>query len=430
MQRELHFTANYNLGLGLHPARWRLIDNPAQFLDVKAHIEVAQIAEKAGFDAVFLSDFQSLPMEPPVEPWHALDPLLALSAIAARTESVGLIATVSTTFSEPYELARKLSSLDHISGGRAAWNIVTSYLPEAGWNFGMDLPSHDDRYERAEEFVSVAKALWAGWGDGALLLDQAGGTFVDWKKVSHLNHVGKHFKVRGPLQVPTSPQGKPILVQAGSSEVGLSFGARHADLIYSLQTNLEAAQAGYRRTKDAVRKAGRDPDRTLFMPGIYPVVGSTEEEALRKVERLDALRDLAADARWFGIRLGVPLGGEDLDKPAPTRAQADFTPAVSTGISESTWQMIERRPGATLREILLSSQGRNRFIAGTPEKVADEIELWFRSGAADGFNVSATHFPDGFSSFTESVIPILQRRGIFRSEYRHSTLRGNLGLGE
>lgn len=428
MPRQLHFTANYNLGLGLHPARWRVIDNPAQFLDIDAHIEVAQVAERAGFDAVFLSDFQCLPMEPPVEPWHALDPLLALAAISANTQSIGLIATVSTTLSQPYDLARKLASLDHISGGRAAWNIVTSYLPEAARNFGIELPTHDDRYERAQEFVTVMKGLWSGWGQDALPLDQRTGRFVDWTKVSHLNHDGKHYKVRGPLQVPTSPQGQPILVQAGSSDVGLGFGARHADLIYSLQTNVEAARAGYRRTKDAVRGAGRDPDRTLFMPGIYPVIGSTEAEARRKIERLDALRDLAADARWFGIRLGVPLDGDDLDKPAPTRDRPVMTPGVSAGISESTWQMIERKPEASLREVLLTSQGRNHFVLGTPDKIADEIEHWFKTDAADGFNVSATHLPDGLRDFTETVIPILQRRGLFRTTYTHSTLRGNLGL--
>lgn len=429
MSRQLHLSVNYNPGLGIHPGRWRFVDDPHQFYDINAYIKIAQVAEAGAFDAVFLSDVPSLREAVPRSPWHVLDPLEALAAIAVRTSHIGLIATASTTFNEPYNLARRLASLDHISQGRAAWNIVTTQRDESAANFGTPLPPHDQRYRRASEFVDVVRKLWDSWEEGALVADKASGQFVDAARLHPIHHAGEYFKVRGPLQVPRTPQGRPVLVQAGASEEGLGFAARYADVVFSLRPTLESAQGYYRDLKDRVIGQGRHPGDVNVLSGVYPVVASTVREAYAYRDQLDRLIDFDFVLGQLSQRLRVELTQKDLDKPPPRRPDLPYLATSSVGLSQNGWESLEVHGNLTLREIIVGQHTTIRHVVGTPEDIADDLELWFRNGAADGFNVSATHFPEGLERFVDQVLPVLRKRGLFRGEYEGATFRGHLGLG-
>ncbi|MDL9948126.1 LLM class flavin-dependent oxidoreductase [Gordonia sp. ABSL11-1] len=419
---------NYNPGLGAHPARWRVVDDPRQFWDINTYIKIAQVAERGTFDAVFLSDTPSLRETVPTHPWHTLDPIDALTAIAVSTDRIGLIATVSTTYNEPYNLARRFSTLDHISHGRAGWNIVTTWNQNAASNFGVDAPDHDTRYGRADEFVDLVTKLWDSWEDDAFVGDQSGGVFIDPAKVHAVEHIGTYFKSRGPLQLPPSPQRHPVLIQAGASELGRTFASKHADIVYTIRHTVGDGQDFYADIKSRVATQGRDPEKVFVLSGVYPVVGSTEQEAREHLAQLDQYIDLDASLAQLSERIQLPLSRADLDKRPPARPSGWDQANISHGLTDAAWQALEKNKDLTLREILLGHRTSIRHLVGTPEQIADDLELWFRSGASDGFNVSATHFPEGIERFVDHVVPELRKRGLLRDEYEGSTFRDHLGL--
>lgn len=426
--RQLHLNANV-IPSGRHNAAWRLRENPDAVVDIEGFLDIARTAERGTFDAVFFADQPGLDEAAAFRPWNALDPTILLTALAGVTEHVGLVATASTTFDHPYHIARRFASLDHVSGGRAAWNIVTTQHNSAAGNFGLaNLPPHEDRYRRAEEFVEVVVRLWDSWEDGAVLADAATGRYADPARVHPINHTGASFSVTGPLQVPRSPQGRPVIVQAGASEASKRLGARWADALFTVQRTVEGAREFYRDVKTLAAGFGRNPDNLIVLPGLYPVVGSTEEEAWARKKTFDDLLDAEADKIRLAERFGTDPDRLALDAPLPDDILDGVSPHLSRGFLENI-VLEARRDRLTVRQIL----GRNalsghRVVVGTPEQIADNIEAWFTAGAADGFNLNMDSYPDGFRLFVDHVVPELRRRNLFRTEYGGRTLRDHLGL--
>lgn len=419
----LHFNA-FLFGCGHHSAAWRQPDSPVERLgDIAFWEDLARTAERGCLDAVFFADGHSV-LDPASGSWWFLEPLTALSAMARATEHVGLVSTVSTTFFTPFHAARMLASLDHISGGRIGWNVVTSMFDAEARNHGMAaLPGHEERYERAEEFVQAALALWDSWDADALVLDR-GGLWADPAKVRAVHHEGAHFLVDGPLTVPRSPQGRPVLFQAGSSGPGRDLAARHAEGIYAVAYDDDAASAYSSDLRRRAREAGRDGDSLVIMPGLVTYVGSTVTEAREKKARLDALLPVEESLAQLSMFTGQDCSGWELDAPVPELPPlSEFT--GPQGRYETILRIIAK-DSPTVRELLgtLAAGGGHCTMIGTPEMIADEIERWYRAGAADGFNLMPPSYPDGLEDFVEHVIPVLQRRGLFRTSYDGaSTLR-------
>lgn len=428
MSRQLHLNVNIT-GVGKHAAAWRAVDDPMAFMTIDYYREIAALAERGTFDALFLSDGVVLQSEPPAEPWQAYDPLILLTAVAMVSSRVGLIGTVSSMQNDPFSLARRLSSVDHLSQGRIAWNIVTAATDYAAQNFSRDtLPNHDERYGEAEELVDVIIKLWDSWQDGAILSDRAGGRLIDGNHVHRINHKGPHYSVVGPLSVPRSPQGHPILVQAGSSAQGKAFAARIADIVFTVQPILEKAQAFYADIKAQAAAHGRNPEHVKVMPGLFPIIGATEEEAYRRKDELDALTDFDREMERLSRQLGVDRDDIALDEPLTADKRRDVHEiAGSRGFSDAAWERA-LRGNLTPRQLILDNGGFHRILIGTPEQIAQNIELWFTERAADGFNVNFDVFPTGLATFVDEVVPLLRRRGIFRNEYSGTTLREHLGL--
>ncbi|SDK63630.1 FMN-dependent oxidoreductase, nitrilotriacetate monooxygenase family [Nonomuraea maritima] len=416
---------------GHHEAAWRHPGaEPHRVLDITYYQQLAQRAEAAAFDAVFFADGPSLPGNVRYASRFRLEPFTWLSAIAAATSRIGLIGTASTTYMEPYNLARLFASLDHLSGGRAGWNIVTTGAPQAAANFGLDEhPVHARRYARAHEFVEVVSALWDSWEDDALVVDPASGVFADDTKIHPIDHVGESLRVRGPLNTPRTPQGRPVYVQAGSSPDGRAFAARHAEAVFTAHQTLADAQAFYADLKRRVKDEGRDPDLVKVLPGISPHIGSTEAEARALQRELDELTQPEYSLQQLHRLLGVDLSGHDLDGPVPR----DLVPTGGRHDHGSRFEVvlgIIERERPTIRQLLHHLAGaRGHWVtAGTPEQIAGRIEQWFLGGAADGFNVMPPYLTGGFDVFADEVVPILRRRGLFRTEYAGSTLREHYGL--
>ena len=426
--RHLHIGLNV-LNAGAHTATWQYGDDPFGFVDIDHYRKIARIAERGALDAIFLADGPGLREDPRIRPAQALEPTVVLTALAAETERIGLIATASTTFNDPYNLARRLSSLDHVSRGRLGWNAVTTYDPVVAPNFGLpELPGHDDRYARAAEFIDVATKLWDSWQDDALVGDTGSGLFADADRVHAIEHEGQRFSVRGALNLSRSPQGRPVLVQAGSSEHGKDLAARHAEVVFAAQTTFGAARQFYADLKERARGHGRDPDSLKVLPGIYTIIGSTEEEARRRKAELDARVDPGPGLAKLAGQLGVPLESVEPDAPIPEHLlpdKADF--AGSHGFLDAIVRLA-REEKLTARDLVARIGGGHRMVVGSPEQLADGIEHWFRNGAADGFNIMPDVLPSGAEAFVDHVVPELRRRGLFRHEYAEATLRGHLGL--
>ncbi|MFZ2526473.1 MAG: LLM class flavin-dependent oxidoreductase [Rhodococcus sp. (in: high G+C Gram-positive bacteria)] len=427
--KQFHLNA-FLMGVGHHEAAWRHPRTEAhRVLDVKHFQELAQIAERGKLDSVFFAD--GLAVGPRVEhnTQAIFEPVTLLSAMAVVTEHVGLIATASTGYNEPFNLARKFASLDHISGGRAGWNIVTSGGADEARNFGYDdTPDHAGRYDRAAEFVDVAVSLWDSWEDDAIELDEATGRFADPGKVHTVDHDGERFTVRGPLNSPRSPQGRPVLVQAGSSESGKDFAARYAEAVFTAQRTLAEGQSFYRDLKARVVKAGRDPRSLKVLPGIVPFIGASEDEAKALEREFTELISPAYSLRQLSTMLGLDLTEHALDAPLPP-----LPPIEHIQGNKSRYQLVKdlaENEGLTVRQLIgkLGGGRGHRTFAGTAEQVADNLQLWFEQDAADGFNVMPPYLPGGLEDFTTRVVPILQERGLFRTEYTATTLRGHYGL--
>ncbi|MER6572704.1 LLM class flavin-dependent oxidoreductase [Streptomyces sp. NPDC001093] len=430
-RRRLHLNA-FLMNTGHHEASWRLPESdPYAHVDLQHHVRLARIAERGTFDSLFLADGPQLWGNLAQRPAGALEPLTLLTALATATEHIGLIATASTSYNSPYNLARRFASLDIISGGRAGWNIVTTAGVEAARNFGLDAePAHAERYARAAEFLDVALKLWDSWEDDAIVADKAAGVWGDDRKIHPPRHQGTYFSVAGALNVPRTPQGYPLLVQAGSSEDGKAFAARYAEAVFTAQQTLAGAQAFYADLKSRTSQAGRDPEHLKVLPGIVPVLGSTEAEA-RAAERL--LEDHIVYDHGVGrleSLLQLPAGTLELDAPLP----AGLPPESAVEGAKSRYTLVvelARSERLTVRQLIARLGGGRGHLtfAGTPEQVADRIEAWFTQGAADGFNVMPAVLPSGLEAFVEHVVPLLRARGLFRHEYgpRH-TLRERYGL--
>lgn len=416
---------------GHHEAAWRHPGSDAErALDIRFYQELARKAEAAKFDALFFADGPALADNIRYAARFRLEPLTWLSAIGAVTERIGLIGTASTTYNEPYNLARLFASLDHLSHGRAGWNIVTTTAVQAAQNFGLaEHPLHADRYERAREFVDVVGKLWDSWDDDAVLADIASGIYADTDRIQPINHIGKHFKVRGPLNTPRSPQGRPVYVQAGSSDDGRSFAAQYAEAIFTAHQTLASAQAFYADIKARAVALGRRQDDVKILPGVSPFIGSTQKEADDLEEEFNALIQPDYSLAQLRNMTGLDLSGHDLDAPFP-RHLIDTTSRFGVASRFQLVLDILEREKPTIRQLIrrLAGARGHYVIVGTPEKVADHIENWFENGAADGFNVMPPSLPAGLDTFIDEVLPILRKRGLFRTEYAGATLRDHYGL--
>ncbi|WP_048307925.1 LLM class flavin-dependent oxidoreductase [Halomonas sp. PR-M31] len=423
---KLHINL-FIMGCGHHRAAWRHPNSCAERLtDIAYYESLAQIAERGKLDAVFFADGMSVGSMEDGFHWH-LEPLTALSAMSRATRHIGLISTVSSTFYTPFHAARLVGSLDHISGGRVGWNVVTSMFDAEARNHNyVSMPAHAERYARAEEFVQTVLALWDSWSDDAIERDRKG-RYADPAKVRKIHHQGDHFLVDGPLNLPRPPQGHPVLIQAGASEQGRDLAARFAEAIYAVAYDLPTAQRYYQDIKGRVKAAGRSAPVPI-LPGLVTYAGSTMEEAKAKQRTLDECLPVEASLRQLGLFIEQDCSDWDLDAPVPELPPlAEFTGPQGR---YSTILRIIKTEQPTLRELLgrLAAGGGHCTMIGTPETIADEMERWFREGGADGFNLMPPSLPSGIEDFVEHVIPELQRRGLFREEYDTTTLRGHLGL--
>ncbi|WP_437531006.1 LLM class flavin-dependent oxidoreductase [Sorangium sp. So ce726] len=427
---QLHLNA-FLMSVGHHEASWRLPESDPFANTSVAHFKnLARIAERGKLDSVFLADSPVLWNNVGRRPAGTLEPTVLLAALAGVTEHIGLIATASTTYNEPFNLARRFASLDHLSGGRAGWNIVTTAGVDAARNFNLDdLPAHSDRYARAAEFIDVSLKLWDSWADDAPLGDKENGVWGDDRKIYPPRHVGRYFKVDGALNVPRSPQGYPLLVQAGSSDDGKELAARYAEAVFTAQQTLEDAQRFYVDLKARTRALGRDPESIKILPGIVPVIGATEAEAHALDAELDRLIKPEYAKRQLAQTLRVKPEDLDLDAELPR----DLPSEDQIEGAKSRYTLIvslARRERLTVRQLIgrLGGGRGHRTFAGAPEQVADAIQHWWEQGAADGFNVMPPVLPSGLEAFVEHVVPILQKRRLFRTEYEGKTLRDNYGL--
>ncbi|MGK8837688.1 LLM class flavin-dependent oxidoreductase [Achromobacter xylosoxidans] len=418
---------------GHHIAAWRHPDAQADApVNFRHYAELARRAEAAKFDAIFLADSVGVrntdlaSLSRTARSDH-FEPLTLLSALAAVTEKIGLIATVSTTYNEPYHVARKFASLDHISGGRSGWNLVTSSGQGEAQNFNLDEHvEHARRYARAAEFHDVVLGLWDSWEDDAFLRDKHSGQYFDPAKLHPLRHRGEHFSVRGPLNVSRSPQGRPVVVQAGASPAGRDLAARTAEVIFVAHQTFDEARAFYRDIKGRAVEYGRDPDDIKIMPGIFPVIGRSQAEAEDKFERLQDLIHPVVGVQLLSNMIGgFDLSGYPVDGPLPD------IPETNGGKSRQQLLIdLARRDNLTIRQLYLRIAGArgHQQVVGTPQSVADQLQQWFEEDGADGFNIMSPWLPGGLDDFIELALPELRRRGLFRTEYSGATLRQHLGL--
>lgn len=433
---QMHLGAFFH-PTGHHVASWlhpdAQIDAGTNF---RHYVELAQMSERAKFDLMFLADalairdgnLQALSRWPQYMAYF--EPITLLSGIAGLTERIGLVSTATTSYNEPYNVARKYASLDHISGGRAGWNVVTSANLSEAYNFGREEHyEHGERYDRAEEFVDVVCGLWDSWDDDAFLRDRSTGRYFDPAKLHTLNHKGAHFSVRGPLNVARPPQGYPVIFQAGSSDTGRELAARTAEAVFTPQHSLEGAQAFYRDLKGRMAKYGRDPEHLKVMPGLNPIVGRTEREADEKHQYLQSLIHPDVGLELLSNALaGFDLRPYDLDGPLP-EAVFDVKPKGSTTSFSNVlgWARAEKLSIRQLYQRFAGARGQ-RTVKGTAAQIVDQMEAWFVNRGVDGFLIQPSHLPGGLRDFIDLVIPELQERGLFRTEYAGRTLREHLGL--
>lgn len=417
---------------GHHVAAWRHPDADKDAgVNFQRFIKTAQLAERGLFDMLFMADTSGIPIDS-LEGASAtayvawIEPFTTMVALAGVTKHIGLICTSSTSFEQPYSVARKFASLDLVSGGRGGWNLITSVNPLEFQNFGpAQQPDRDSRYARAREFAHVVLGLWNSWDADAFVMDRKAGRFFDPSKVHRLDHKGVHFHVRGPLNVARSPQGQPVLVQAGASEDGMNLAAETADVVFAATPTLEVARRFYSQIKEKVGHCGRNPDHVLVMPGFQVMIGRTEEEARDKYQQLLDLIPTEVGVQHLSQYIDYDLRGHPVDGPLPDIPLDKLNTSRTALLSE-----LARKEKLTIRQLYQRiSGGRGHFQTyGTPKQIADIFEEWTTTGAADGFNYMAPILPGGLEDFISLVIPELQRRGLYRTKYAGQTLRENLGL--
>ncbi len=423
--RQMHMGV-FVLGTGNHTAGWRYEGAATSHAELPVIQEIAGIAERGKFDLLFISD--SMFMDPTDHPSFMcrLEPTTLISVLSASTSHIGLGATVSTSFSEPFNVARVFASVDHISGGRAAWNVVTSSNPKVAQNFNREEHlEHALRYQRANEFVDVVRGLWDCWDDGAIVADKASGQFIDADKVRTLDHKGRFFQVKGPINISRSPQGHPVIIQAGGSPSGLELAARTADVVFSVVQDLEAAKGAYADLKGRMAKYGRTADELAVLPGVMPIIGASDAAAGEQLAKLQSWLTPTNAATLVASRIGYYVSGHPLDGPVPPPPPFQGSQAFSQVLYETA-----KRERMTLRDLYnLTAAARGHWVVcGTPQRIADTLEEWFVGRAADGFNILPPYFPGAFNDFVDLVVPELQRRGLFREHYQGRTLRDHLGL--
>ncbi len=416
---------------GHHVASWRHPDADADAgINFKHYIRLAQTAEKAKFHFLFFADWlavreaSDLTLSRSAQYTAHFEPLTLLGGLAAVTEQIGLVCTATTSYNEPFHVARKMASLDHMSGGRAAWNVVTSSFKAEAYNFGREAHyDHEDRYERAREFVEVVKGLWDSWDDDAFIRDKESGIYLDPQKKHELNHQGKYLRVRGPLNVPRPPQGYPVIIQAGASDTGRELAAATAEVVFTSPQNIEAGVAFYNDVKGRMAKYGRQPDQLKILPGLSVTVAETDALAQEKFDYLQSLVHPEVGREILSLIFeGADLSSYDLDGPMP---DLKFEGGTPRGVME-----MARKENLTMRQVYLRLAGARgkRSIAGSVKNVADEMEAWFKAGACDGFIMQPPYLPGSLDEITTLLIPELQRRGIFQTDYEGTTLRDHLGL--
>ncbi len=428
--RQLHLGA-FMRPVSIHTGAWRY---PGAYPDANfnfGHLKrFARKLEAGKFDAFFMADHLAV-LNMPVEALKrshtvtSFEPFTLLSALAGATERIGLVATASTTFDAPYHIARRFASLDHISGGRAGWNIVTTSNPDAALNFGLDAQvDHGERYDRAREFYDVVTGLWDSFADDAFIRDRDSGLYFDPDKMRRLNHKGEHLSVRGPLNIARPPQGWPVIVQAGASEPGRQLAAETAEVVFAAHGTLAAGQAFYADVKGRMEMIGRNPDHLKILPGVLTVVGDSVEEAREKRALLDSFVHYDSAIASLSIALGHDVTDFDPDGPLPDIPETNHSKSGRERTIE-----LARRENLTVRQLAqrLGGYGGLAFV-GTPKTIADEMEQWLTERGSDGFNVMFPYLPEGLDDFVDKVVPELQRRGLFRREYQGPTLRDHLGL--
>jgi alkanesulfonate monooxygenase len=430
MTRQLHLGA-FMRPVGIHTAWWRY---PGAYTDanfnLKHLVDLIQTLERGHFDAFFMADHlavlnMSMAALRRSATVTSFEPLTLLSALAMVTQRIGLVATASTTFDEPYHIARRFASLDHISNGRAGWNVVTTSNPDAALNFGLDdHVEHDERYRRALEFHEVVTGLWDSFADDAWLRDQQSGLFFDPDKMHVLNHKGEHLSVRGPLNIARPVQGWPVIVQAGASEAGRQLAAQTAEVIFGSSPDIESGRRFYADIKARMRALGRPPEHLKILPAALVIVGRTRNEAGEKKALLDSLVHPDSGVPNLSMRLGVDASGFALDEPLPDIPQSNASHSSRDGLVA-----LARRENLTVRQLAQIAGSHGGFqIVGTPTDIADTMQEWLETEASDGFNVMFHTVPSGLNEFVDLVVPELQRRGIFRRRYEGTTLREHLGL--
>ncbi|SNS98385.1 NtaA/DmoA family FMN-dependent monooxygenase [Rhodococcoides kyotonense] len=428
MTRRLILNAVLRGQLGGHTAGWRL--SSADVRDVTTldyWVSLARTLERARFDSLFFADTLAIPEDKDMSLQWPLDPLVLITALGVSTTDIGVIATHSTTFNSPYTTARQLSAIDHLTGGRAGWNVVTSTLGSAAANYGNEpLPDHDLRYRVANDYLDAAKKLWLGWEPDAVVADRVTGELFDENKIRTVDHRGEFFSVRGPLTTTRSPQTVPLIAQAGGSAPGIDLAARHADVVYTRQVDLEESKRYSNAIKSGAVGYGRRAEDVKILPGFVPVVADSTREAQDYVEHLRELNDLSRRVGDLSSALGVALESRDIDRPFP---YAELEPSTRLG------RTLLEKPGAkTLRQVLhdtyggMSESSGHRVVAGTVSEIVDDIQKWFDAGALDGVSVHPHVLPDGLDDFVERVVPELQDRGLVQTEYRPGTLRVKLGI--
>ncbi|MDS9471522.1 LLM class flavin-dependent oxidoreductase [Sporosarcina pasteurii] len=430
----MHVRRKLKLGTMIHGVGEKISDwrHPTMPSDASVSFDFykqqAQTSERGKFDFVFIADALYINEKSNPHYLNRFEPLTILSALASVTSNIGLVSTLSTSYSEPFSAARQFASLDMLSGGRAGWNAVTSGLEKTALNFSKEVkdhPSHAMRYQMAAEFVEVMKGLWDSWENDAFIRNKASGQFFDPKKLHILNHKGEFFSVQGPLNIARSPQGQPVIFQAGSSAAGIAFSAREADAVFAIMPTLEEAQQYYVDVKEQTAKLGRNPHDVIVLQGISPIIGDTEEEAERKYEELASLVTIEQALAFLGrLFEHHDFSQYPLDEPFPDIGcigKNSFRSDTDRIKSEA------REQNLTLRQVAFREATPRTPFMGTPEQVANLVEAWYEQNAADGFMLIA-NLPSELTAFVDQVVPILQKRGIFRTEYEGTTLRENLEL--
>jgi N-acetyl-S-(2-succino)cysteine monooxygenase len=427
-QRHAHFTVLLTAS-GYHESGWRVQqDDAVEASSFRSIARNTAIAERGLLDAVFLADSPSIQIfRASFYPQVHYDPVTVLAALAQHSQQIGLFATASTTYNAPYELARRFATADHLSGGRIGWNVVTTRNAQAAKNFGTDEhPAHDDRYARAAEFVGVVRQLWDSWAEDAIVGDRKSGVWADTSRIRPIGFHGKYYDVEGALPVPRTPQGHPVLAQAGSSPAGIDLSGKIADVVFTPQPNVEAGQAFRKKIDAAAERHGRPAGSVKILPGIAFVIGSTEQEANERRRELEQSVD--PELRWRMLAANAGLDHELIDPTKPLSQEVAATAEATTFAKVIIGQALEsRRPFGELAQVITGLPGGLEFT-GTPEQLADLVEGWVSRGGSDGFTLQPTTLPESLALFVDHVVPLLQRRGLHRSEYTGTTLRDHLGL--